>query len=122
VVQAKLDAEAPGILAWCVTGAVDYLRDGLGPEPECVRAATREYEEEEDTLGRFLEECTKPVAEAWTSSKDLYAAYKAWCSDSGVTPEAQVQFGRELVRHGVMSHARNGRKGYLGVQLEGTLV
>jgi putative DNA primase/helicase len=46
-------AELPGILNWLIEGCRAWQTDGLTP-PERVLAATAEYREEQDVLGRFL--------------------------------------------------------------------
>jgi putative DNA primase/helicase len=52
----RLKAEGEGILAWLVTGAVDYLSGtGLRP-PEAVREMTAEERTEHDVVGRWLKE------------------------------------------------------------------
>src|SRR5690606_1753647 len=45
----RLEAEAPGILRWCVEGALAYQRDGLNP-PAKVKAAHDDYREDMDLL------------------------------------------------------------------------
>ena len=52
---AKLLAEAQGILAWIIQGAVTWYGQGLKP-PTAVREATDEYRREMDVVGTFLEE------------------------------------------------------------------
>ncbi len=51
----KLLAERDGILAWAVDGCREWQRIGLKP-PAAVAAATKEYFEAEDSLGRWLDE------------------------------------------------------------------
>ena len=52
--EEKLRGELPGILVWAMRGLVDYRERGLAP-PEKVRAATREYRQEQDVLAQFIE-------------------------------------------------------------------
>ena len=52
----KLLAEAEGILAWAVEGALEWRRNGLGKPPE-VTAANDDWKAENDQLGRFIEDC-----------------------------------------------------------------
>ncbi|TDC35712.1 phage/plasmid primase, P4 family [Micromonospora sp. KC213] len=82
----KLLAEAPGILAWAVRGAVEWYRDGLG-DPAAIRDATKEYRQTSDALaglipGVFvLEEGAKITARvAWDS-------YRQWCEDEALPPK-----------------------------------
>jgi putative DNA primase/helicase len=53
---AKLQGEAPGILAWIVAGAVAWNRDGL-QAPQEVEYATREYVDEQNHLPAFVRDC-----------------------------------------------------------------
>jgi putative DNA primase/helicase len=80
----KLEAELPGILAWAVQGCLAYQRDGLRA-PDKVRAATEEYRQESNPLGRFLAECCDTTG-GTVSNKALSAAFAAWCSDTGEPP------------------------------------
>jgi putative DNA primase/helicase len=56
----KLKAESAGILNRMVAGALRYLAEGL-LLPEAVKEATREYQQENDLLGRFLDLCVARV-------------------------------------------------------------
>jgi putative DNA primase/helicase len=75
----KLKAEANGILAWIIEGAVRWWEHGL-PEPEEITTATEDYRGEQDFLAPFLHECCAVAndkdAEAQVSK--LYAAYAQW--------------------------------------------
>ena len=51
----KLLAEAEGILAWAVAGAMRWYKEGLGRPPE-VEQEGREWRTSMDSIGRFIEE------------------------------------------------------------------
>ena len=54
----KLKHEWPGILSWCIEGAVQWHKTGLRP-PAAVRDATLEYLAAEDIIGCWIEDrCT----------------------------------------------------------------
>lgn len=91
----KLRAEAPGILAWAVAGAVEWYRDGLNPPAE-VRQATSNYRGEMDTLGDFLAECTTEGEAENVTKAALFAAYVKWCEDSGERALSQRQLARVM--------------------------
>ena len=74
----KLRVEWPGILAWMIEGAVEWGMTGLRP-PEAVRAATDEYLEAEDALGRWIAECCMTSTNNTASATDLYEAWRTWC-------------------------------------------
>lgn len=83
-VDSKLQAEASGILAWVVAGALDYLRHGcvLGTCPE-VERATSEYKQDQDVIGEFMRERLVERPDVKIKKPRLYAVYRTWCFDSG---------------------------------------
>lgn len=98
----KLQAEAPGILAWIVRGTQAWLAQGLGA-PEAVKQATSAYRSEMDTLGTFIaERCVQdsdPMT-GWVTSGALYSAYQQWCDDSGERALPKRTLGMRLVERG----------------------
>ena len=91
----KLKAEAPGILAWLVRGCLAWQERGL-EAPESVVLATCAYQDGEDILGRFLDECCHMGPGAWCKARDIYAAYKGWCADSGCGAWSEKRFSERL--------------------------
>jgi len=89
----KLKAERPGILAWLVSGCLEWQRQGLNP-PECVRAATREYQDEEDTIKQFIAERCNEGPTLSVRAATLYAAYREWTEGNGERPMTGAKFGR----------------------------
>ena len=51
----RLLAERDGILAWALQGCLEWQRTGLRP-PAAVMAATEDYFEAEDAIGRWIDE------------------------------------------------------------------
>lgn len=117
---AKLDAEAPAVLAWIARGAADYAQGGLRV-PASVKAATSAYEDSQDTLAGFVEEACHVTASSVVQVKasDLRAAYERWCLDTGDVPASAKRFSLELqTRWGVTT--TKGSKGvryYRGITL-----
>jgi len=93
---AKLRAEAEGILAWAVRGAMLWQLEGLGM-PEVVAAATLKYREEMDGIGFFIvEKCVMhPVLTA--DETGLYNVYCQWATASGEAPMAKDAWWKKLV-------------------------
>jgi putative DNA primase/helicase len=81
----ELRKELPGILNWCIRGALEWQERGLDPPAE-VRAATRAYREESDHLGPFLEARCSFAPDAMVTAKDFRAAYLEWCCASDEQP------------------------------------
>lgn len=110
--------EGPGILAWIIGGAIGVFDGGLRA-PDAVMAATQIYAEEEDQLGRFLEECCLIGGgeQVKLETKKLRAAYESWCHAEGEKPLSSSPFGRELKQRGLIRKPSNGRHYYLGLAL-----
>jgi putative DNA primase/helicase len=116
--QQLFDEEGPAILAWMVKGAVDVLENGL-LTPESVKAATREYEESEDTIGQFIAECCIRVTTDFKlPSSIVWQRYSQWCKDNGLEPKSNIVFGRELKNYRVKVGRSHGKNYVYGLQIE----
>lgn len=92
---AKLQSEAPGILAWLVRGCLAWQQEGLRP-PASVQAATAEYRSDEDTLGLWLSECCI-VGDGYTcKAMAAYQSYSSWCETMKVRPMSGTAFGKKM--------------------------
>lgn len=78
----KLKAEASGVLNRMIAGALRYLTEGLSL-PEAVKAATLEYQQENDLLGRFLDLCVARVEGATVGATPLHRVFAAWQTWAG---------------------------------------
>ena len=112
-------AELPGILTWALTGCLEWLDlDDLQAPPEVV-VATTNYQQEEDTIGRFLGDCCEITPDDKSTTAALYSAYQGWSEDNGERPMGARTFGRELGDRG-FSPCRIGAaqaRGWQGVRL-----
>ena len=79
---AKLKAEAPGILRWCVAGAVAYQREGLNL-PGIVKAARDEHRTDMDLLAEWLAECCEVGANHRATVGELWASWEAFAKARG---------------------------------------
>lgn len=98
----KLEAELPGILAWCVAGCRDWLAGGLAPPPAVTRA-TEEYRQEMDTVAEFMDDCleaTGAVSDQLTVSS-VYARYESWARSCGEEPRSKKWLSANLARRGL---------------------
>lgn len=80
--EAKLEAEWPGILQWMIDGCLAWQRQGL-QRPKAVVDATAEYFAAQDYFGRWLSECC--IVDPSLSSKPgmLLAHFRQWCEQNG---------------------------------------
>ncbi len=117
----KLKQEAPGILAWAVRGCVDWQRDGL-QTPSSVRATTKDYRDESDIIGQFVEEYCIRKEGAQVQARRLFGFFKEW-AESELHMRAQelpsrTAFGTYMGR--VFDKKRTSRGiAYEGVQCGG---
>jgi P4 family phage/plasmid primase-like protien len=117
----KLSQELPGVLRWAVQGCLAWQRDGLG-EPAAVATATADYRTEQDSIGRFLEECTVAEANAIEGATILFETFDAWRDSEGIRGISQQRFGKELRQRGFDQCERDkaGRKQWAGLRLSAT--
>ncbi len=98
---AKLDAEAAGILAWIVRGALEWQRVGLGDPPE-VTAATQTYRDESDPLAEFFALRCVFESDGKVPRKMLRTAYDEYCAENGIRNGVDARaFAARLREHGV---------------------
>ena len=119
--QAKLLAEAEGILAWACEGAKFWHESGLSRPPEVEEALT-EWRGEADQLAHFLEErCV--FGDGFTAQASLlFGSYKQWCADNGERTMITARTLRtKLVEKGfAFSHREKGTVYHrIGLRFEG---
>ena len=116
----KLRGEREGILNWMIEGCLLWQKERLG-EPEEVKLATDEYQDEMDLIGQFLQECCTLDSSGYlrVSSADLYRAYLGWCERNSERPYAQRSFGIHLQNMGIARDRTNTARWWVGVGLKG---
>jgi putative DNA primase/helicase len=100
--EQKLFREAGGILSWMIRGCLDWQANGLS-RPAVVRAATKEYFDDQDMLGQWIEDrCDARIGDRklWDRSADLYADWSAFCKHAGEDPGSQKAFTTALLKRG----------------------
>lgn len=108
----KLRAELPGILAWCVRGALEYQRSGLAL-PGRIDTARREYRGEMDLLADWLAERCECDAAFKCTLDTLWSDWESWArlrgelkyvaSRKALSKRLQNRgFSRERSREGVI--------------------
>lgn len=110
----RLQEEWPQILAWMVEGCNWWMRESLNP-PQVVIAATNEYLEAEDTIGRWLEDCCEKRFDAFQPTEALFASWCDWCKQTGEFAGRERDFSLELAVKGY----KQDRQRVLGVKYRG---
>lgn len=99
VIDAELDAEAEGIFAWLVRGAMEWYATGL-QDTEAVMMSTKEYREESDVLELFLSENMRKIPGSRSPKTVVYRAYRTWAKDNGVYAPSSLVFAKNMERKG----------------------
>lgn len=103
--EARLDAELPGILRWAFEGFQAWLEQGLNP-PESVLKATEDYFASNDHIAEYLQDRTEKVAGAEAPIGLAFDDYKNWAESVGVEALGKHRFGQLLEAKG-FEKARN---------------
>ena len=112
----RLLAERDGILAWALKGCLEWQRTGLMP-PASVLAATEEYFEAEDALGRWLEERCDLGPNLKATSGDLYTSWKNWAEANGEYAGSNKRFSETLTARGFHRANTSTARGFRGLAL-----
>jgi putative DNA primase/helicase len=119
--DAKLAAEADGILRWLLDGHKEWLGLGLA-DPARVRAATDTYRDDEDAVGRFLDDNVTVAPALSIQSSVLFAKWQDWCKQEGIEPGSNKAFTDRLVNRGFKPPQKsNGLMVWRGVGLHGVI-
>lgn len=123
----KLLGELPGILNKCLDGFEDYyhgVKDsnhktirGLR-RPDRVVNASLSYQQDQDTIGAWLEECAVLQPYAYESGKNLYQSYVKHCKARDVFNKSDKSFYENLEsRPGVEAKRDHRGKVFKGIGL-----
>jgi putative DNA primase/helicase len=126
--EARLLAEAEGILQWMLTGAEEWFAIGLKPPAKAI-AAVEDYRADQDPVGEFIKaRCEIYTADyinpatgrSWeTAQKRVRESYLEWCKDEGLDPLATKTFGSKLTGRGIARRKSNGLTYYIGLMIKG---
>lgn len=105
--EAKLKAEASGILSWMVRGCADWQRQGLAM-PASVVAATAGYQGEQDVIRQFMQECCVTLPSVAARASAIFDEYRKWCDQAGEHAVNQRRFGQALTERGYTRFSNNG--------------
>jgi putative DNA primase/helicase len=112
----KLLEEAPGILAWCVRGCIDWQAGGLR-EPDEVWAVTKKYREEMDILGAYLDEMCLLEKNHTVPKKDLYESYVRWLKEAGEFVVSHTKLTSQLKDRGFVDDRNAYYRFWWGIKL-----
>lgn len=115
MVSEFVDEEGPGVLAWLVEGALDFLENGLAVAPS-IQTTTDDYREEMDPIGEFRSSCVRKADGQRVQSRAMYQAYRSWSLANAKRPRSETKFGRTMKQH-ITTQEIGGRIYYLDCDL-----
>jgi putative DNA primase/helicase len=97
----KSEKNLQAVLSWIVWGAVKWFmaKDGLHL-PETVKESTRTARESADYVQQFIDDTMITNESAYITNADLYAEYKQWAIDNGITPKHKRALSMALSNKG----------------------
>jgi putative DNA primase/helicase len=81
--ESKLDRERAGIFNWMLEGFNMWQSDGHIKKPASILAATEEFQNENDSVARFIAECCERNDNATMEAGEAYTLFRAWLSEQG---------------------------------------
>jgi putative DNA primase/helicase len=115
----KLKAEWPGILAWCIEGALEWETEGLRP-PQAVLDATAAYLQSEDAIAAWIDDRCDRLPSAWSASGALFASWNAWATASGEATGSVKRFSQALEDRGFQRRRTRTAQGFYGLAIRVT--
>lgn len=111
-------AARSAILAWMFTGCLAWQACRLRI-PETIRHATEAYRRDLDPMRDFIDECCDLNPYGWTATKELRAAYVAYCEETGIRHVLSPRgFAERLQARGCDPSKRGSARGYAGITLQ----
>lgn len=124
LVKARLLKEGSGILNWMIAGCLEWLTEGVIPEPELAKRATASFWATGSALGEWIESCCDlSDPDAREEATPLYQHFRQFCLDRGDKEEhimKQTTFGLRLNDAQIYSVANHstGKKDRVGIRLK----
>lgn len=96
----KLRSELSGILKWAIEGCLLWQKENLG-DPCEVKDLRNHYREEQDIVGRFLEEKVEKVKGEQAPIGPMYSAFIQWAMNAGEMARiSQKDFVKRILEKG----------------------
>lgn len=113
----KLKEEWPGIFRWAIEGCLEWQRIKLAP-PDCVRTATEEYLDAENTIEHWISERCEVGSQHVDSAGNLFQSFGRWCQQEGEHEGSHKHFSQALTAHGFKKSKEGGQRVFRGIRLK----
>jgi putative DNA primase/helicase len=116
----KMLAESEGLLAWAVAGCTKWYSEGLG-SCSVIDESVKEYREESDTFGHFVEENVVFDISSVVGGRELFDAYAKWAKRGNEYIPSETAFPKKIERAivaiGGVRHRFNSTRGWKSIRL-----
>lgn len=113
----KLRAEASGILNWMIEGCKLWQKEGMHT-PDIVTEATREYQDEMDTLAEFIDGCCIRDETESVPNTHLYKIFMRWCEYSKSFKMTEKSFTQAMAERGFPTKKIRGSRCKVNLRLK----
>ena len=104
--KVKLAAEYPAILRWAIEGCLEWQEARLGTTT-AIKDASKDYFEDQDAFGQWLDERTIRDSSLTTRTADLLKDFNSWSQDQGADPVSSNAFAELIDRTPGLSRVRS---------------
>lgn len=124
-IRRAIEGEGAGILNWALDGLARYKERGQLLIPESARAATDEFQRDNDVARQFLEDAEwclyaptrKDESEMRTKARTLYSWYRDYCEATGHRPKSIRQISKDWERLGLENRHYGNVSHWKGVKV-----
>lgn len=103
-----IQSELSGVFNWVLAGLRRLLEQGRFTDCDAVRQQLDMYKRQSDTVRLFIDDQEyQPSTDSYTSLKDMYRDYKAFCSEDGYRAVSNREFKKRLNSYSIQTEKRN---------------
>lgn len=115
-----IENELSGVFNWVLEGLNRLLEQKHFSHCEAAKQAVEQYKTQSDSVKLFIEENSYQLSPtSYKLIKELYTAYRTFCSDDGFKPVNKSNFIKRLKSFGVQVEKRNiGNVAFLSLEEE----
>ena len=113
-----LEAERDGILAWMIDGCLEWKKEGL-KTPKLISEATKEYQNETDVIGLWLDQNCEKVANFKLKTNQAFGNFKTFIQEIGIDKYSQMTFSKQVAAKGFKGSKSNGYRYFIGLKIKG---
>jgi putative DNA primase/helicase len=112
----ELREEASGILAWLLSGYLEWCEKGLLPPPS-ILSETDSYRRADDSIAHFLQEKCSLGKNYESRAQELFDAYTEYCEETGFKAKGKKTFFQRLKEDFEKKERKEGNY-YCGLQIK----